>query len=208
MLTALTVLLAVPLALIALKAWRFSFAAQRPADFASTAPEFDPRRVLSGAIVSEGVIFGPTGAAISRFVMQMEGRWQGPRGTLTESFRYDSGRVQERRWDLTLHPDGSLTATAPDILGDGRGEICGSALRLRYRIRLPEDAGGHVLDVIDWLYLMPNGTVMNRSQMRKFGITMAELVATMRPAPPRPARPPRQADHQAEIAFGDSMIGT
>jgi len=34
--------------------------------------------------------------------------------------------------------------------------------------------------VTDWMYLTENGTVMNRSQFRKFGIKVAELVATMR----------------------------
>jgi hypothetical protein len=58
--------------------------------------------------------------------------------------------------------------------------MTGSAVQLRYRIRLPEESGGHVLDTVDWMYLAPNGTVMNRSQFRKFGIPVAELVATMR----------------------------
>jgi hypothetical protein len=31
------------------------------------------------------------------------------------------------------------------------------------------------------MYLTPNGTIVNRSQFRKFGIKVAELVATMRP---------------------------
>jgi len=176
------VALAALLALMVLRGRFLSFAAQRPADYAATAPAFDPTRVLSGPIESEGVIYGPTGRAVSRFVMRMDGQWDGARGTLTESFSYDSGRRQERRWDLVLHNDGSLTATAPDIIGEGRGTISGATLRLTYRIRLPEDAGGHVLDVVDWLYLMPNGTVMNRSQMRRFGVKLGELIATMRPA--------------------------
>lgn len=182
MLTALAATLAALLVLIVLRVRVFAFAAQRPADYAATTPAFDPTRVLSGPIESEGVIHGPTGRVVSRFVMRMEGRWDGARGTLTESFAYDSGRTQERRWELFVHNDGSLSATAPDIVGEGRGTISGATLRLTYRIRLPDDAGGHVLDVIDWLYLMPNGTVMNRSQMRRFGVTLAELVATMRPA--------------------------
>ena len=40
-----------------------------------------------------------------------------------------------------------------------------------------------MLDVTDWMYLMENGTIMNRSEMRKFGIKVAELIATIRPAP-------------------------
>jgi hypothetical protein len=46
---------------------------------------------------------------------------------------------------------------------------------------MPESAGSHVLDTVDWLYLAPNGNIINRSQFRKFGIQVAELVATMRP---------------------------
>jgi hypothetical protein len=56
-------------------------------------------------------------------------------------------------------------------------------VQMRYKIRLPAEAGGHVLNVVDWMYLMPNGTIMNRSQFRKFGLKVAELIATMRPAP-------------------------
>ena len=53
--------------------------------------------------------------------------------------------------------------------------------RLKYRIVLPKESGGHTLDVTDWLYLAENGAILNRSEMRKFGIKVAELVATMRP---------------------------
>lgn len=38
-----------------------------------------------------------------------------------------------------------------------------------------------MLDVADWLYLMETGTILNRSQMRKFGLRVDDLVATMRP---------------------------
>lgn len=159
------------------------FRAQRPSDLAGKGPTFDMRRHLSGPILCEGVIYGPTGRVASRFVADMEGTWEGDRGVLSERFRYDSGAVQDRVWTLTLAPGGGLRATAPDVVGEGTGQAEGPGLVMRYRIRLPPDAGGHVLDVTDWMYLMENGTIMNRSQFSKFGIKVAELVATMRPAP-------------------------
>ena len=64
---------------------------------------------------------------------------------------------------------------AADVVGTGQGVIEGPAVCLRYRIKLDEEAGGHVLNVTDWMYLMENGTIMNRSQFTKFGITVAEL---------------------------------
>ncbi|WP_114966322.1 DUF3833 domain-containing protein [Alkalilacustris brevis] len=156
------------------------FAAQKPADYAGTGPQFDLRKHLSGPLLCEGVIYGPTGRVVSRFVADMEGRWEGNRGVLTEDFRYDSGATQQREWRLTLGNDGNLSAEADDIVGTGTGQQQGSAMRLQYRIRLPESAGGHVLDTTDWMYLAANETVVNRSQFRKYGIRVAELVATVR----------------------------
>lgn len=52
-------------------------------------------------------------------------------------------------------------------------------MQLNYRIRIPEDAGGHLLDVSDWMYLNDSGTIVNRSQFRKGGVLVAELIATI-----------------------------
>ena len=159
---------------------RLSFRAQRPEDYAD-GPLFDIRERLNGPILCEGVIYGPTGRVTSRFVADIEAQWTGNTGRMTEVFHYDSGTVQERVWTLTLGNDGGIRAEAPDVLGTGTGQQCGSAVMLNYRIQLTPEAGGHVMDTTDWMYLMANGTIMNRSQFRKFGIKVAELVATMRP---------------------------
>lgn len=162
---------------------KIGFTAQTPTDYAGTTPAVDIRRHLSGPILCEGVIYGPTGRVTSRFVARMEGRWQGNRGILDEHFRYCSGTEQHRQWRLTLGNDGNIRAEADDLSGPGTGRQEGASVQLRYRIRLPDSAGGWQLDVTDWMYLTANGTIVNRSQFRKFGIKVAELVATMRPEP-------------------------
>ncbi len=168
-----------------LKTRYFDFPGQAPQDYLTAGGEaFDLRRHLNGPIVCEGVIYGPTGRVVSRFVGDFQATWDGNKGVMTEHFTYDSGEEQHRRWDLTLGNDGRIVATAPDVVGEGQGAQSGPTVQLRYRIRLAESAGGHVLDTTDWMYLAPNGTIVNRSQFRKFGIKVAELVATMRRAEP------------------------
>jgi len=162
---------------------RMGFRAQRSEDYAAKGPAFDVRAHLNGPIQCEGVIFGPAGRVTSRFVAHMHGQWSGNEGRLTEAFCYDTGTSQDRYWNLQLHGDGRIEAEAPDIVGRGRGRQSGAAVHLRYRLRLPQQAGGHVLDVTDWMYLTENGVIINRSQFRKFGIKVAELVATMRRVP-------------------------
>ena len=158
----------------------FSFVGQKASDYDDKEPRFDLKTHLSGEMICEGVIYGPTGRVASRFVADFDTTWDGDRGTMREAFRYDSGELQSRAWYLDLKPDGSVVATADDVIGEGRGEQTGASMRLTYRIKLEEDAGGHVLDVVDWMYLTPDGTIINRSQFRKYGIKVAELVATMR----------------------------
>ena len=158
------------------------FPAQSPLDYATApGPALDIREHLNGPLLCEGVIYGPTGRVSSTFVADFAAAWTGDEGRMTEHFRYDSGRSQDREWTLAVDAGGAVKATAPDLVGTGRGRQSGPTLMLSYRLRLPEDAGGHVLDVTDWMYLAENGTILNRSQFRKFGIKVAELVATMRP---------------------------
>ena len=158
----------------------FSFKAQSPKDYAETTPEFILKKNLSGPILSEGIIYGPNGRVTNSFVAKMHGEWAGDTGTLTENFTYSNGRTQDRKWYLTAGPDNTFTAEADDIEGTAQGVISGSTATLKYNIILPKEAGGYTLNVTDWMYLTDNGTIMNKSEMRKFGIKVAELVATMR----------------------------
>lgn len=166
-------------------AWsRFAgFLAQSPRDYADSTTVFDIRTHLNGPMICEGVIYGPTGRVSSRFVGEFDCHWEGNRGVMKERFRYSDGSEQTRAWDLTLGNDGQIRALADDVQGEGTGQQAGNAVQLKYRFILPEKSGGHVLNTVDWMYLAPNGTIVNRSQFRKFGIKVAELVATMRPDP-------------------------
>lgn len=169
--------------LLALSSRYIGFRSQRPAEFSGKGPSFDPRTHLSGPILCEGIIYGPLGRVTSSFVAEMEGVWDGNRGVLKERFRYDNGSVQLREWRLTVGNNGTMQAEADDLVGTGIGTIEGSAAQMLYKLRLPKESGGHVMDVTDWMYLTENGTIMNRSQFSKFGFKVAELVATMRQLP-------------------------
>lgn len=177
----------ITLGLIWAKGRYMSFAAQSPDDYAF-GEEFDIRKVLNGPLACEGIIYGPTGRVTSRFVARFDASWDGNTGVMKELFNYDSGNVQHREWHLTLEDGGAIKADANDLVGTGRGQQSGNAVLLSYKIKLSDEAGGHVLDAQDWMYLMSNGTVMNRNQFRKFGFKVAELVATMRPMSEAEAR--------------------
>lgn len=169
------------LALVWVRVRYSGFIAQNPQDYSSKGIDFDLRTHLKGPIICEGVIFGPFGRVTSRFVGDFDCIWQDDHGVMREKFTYDDGSIQNREWTLVIDDGGVIKATAPDVIGIATGVQNGPSLQLKYRIQMPENAGSHVLDTVDWMYLTPNGNIVNRSQFRKFGIKVAELVATMRP---------------------------
>lgn len=157
-----------------------AFPAQKPSDYFDDYTILDMKERLNGNMVCEGVIFGPLGRVTSSFVADFNVAWDGDTAEIKEHFVYDDNSTQDRVWTITLGEGGSFTATAPDVPGVGRGRQCGSTIHMRYPITLPSDVGGHTLQTVDWIYLTKDGTMINRSQFRKFGVKVAELVATIR----------------------------
>ena len=157
-----------------------NFPAQKPSDYADDYTNLDMKKYLDGDMICEGVIYGPSGRVSSQFVADFIVEWDGDTAVINEHFVYDDNTTQHRVWTITMGENGAFTATAPDVPGIGRGKQSGGTIQMRYPIKLPADVGGHTLQTVDWIYLTPNGTLINRSQFRKFGIRVAELVATIR----------------------------
>jgi hypothetical protein len=108
------------------------------------------------------------------------GNWVNNEGSFIENFQFSTGKNQIRKWNLIIDSNGKIIGTADDIIGKAVGQQYGSAVMLSYKLKLSEDLGGHVIKVIDWMHLLENDTIFNRSEFRKFGFKVGELVATFR----------------------------
>ena len=158
----------------------FSFKNQKIAQFKSDSKIFDIRKVLEGNMVAEGMVYGISGRLSSTFTAQFLGNWANNEGSFIENFQFSTGKNQIRKWSLTIDTNGKIIGTADDIIGKAVGQQYGSAVKLSYRLKLSDDLGGHVIKVIDWMHLLENDTIFNRSEFRKFGFKVGELVATFR----------------------------
>jgi Protein of unknown function (DUF3833) len=147
------------------------------ADYASTTPKLDIRQYLNGKLEAWGVLFDYTGKADLHFYVTMEGSWKGNVGTLKEDFTYSDGRKDQRTWTITFTDDTNFTATAHDVAGMAVGSQAGNAANMRYTLNAVRASGDTVtLSMDDWLYLIDDKTLMNRTKMRKLGVTVGELM--------------------------------
>ena len=157
-----------------------SFKNQKISQFKSDSKIFDIRKVLEGNLVAEGMVYGISGRLSSTFTAQFSGDWANNEGSFIENFQFSTGKNQIRKWSLIIDSNGKIIGTADDIVGKAVGQQYGSAVMLSYKLKLSEDLGGHVIKVIDWMHLLENDTIFNRSEFRKFGFKVGELVATFR----------------------------
>ena len=143
-------------------------------------PRLDLREYLDGPLTASGMFFDYAGRPSLSFTVDIEGSWDGDEGTLEERFTYDDGRTDERIWSIRFVDENRFVATADDAVGEARGEQRGNAARMTYRLRVPRGDGEIVVSMEDWLYLLEDGTLINRAQMRKFGLPVGELVIAFR----------------------------
>lgn len=162
----------------------FASSSHRLEQYEGTMPEADIMAYFNGPIKAWGMVEDWRGRVISRFDVEMVGTWEGDTGTLTEHFTYYGGEKQERVWTIKKIADGRYEGTASDIIGTATGASNGSAIRWKYVMNLPVGKTNYLIRFDDWMWQMNNGVMINRSYLKKFGFTVAELTLFMQKEKP------------------------
>ena len=147
--------------------------------YQETEPKADIKAYFNGPIKAWGIVQDWRGRVTTRFDVTMVGSWEGDEGTLEEDFVFYDGKTQKRIWKIKKLADGSYEGTAGDIIGKATGGVKGSAVQWAYSMDVPVDDTTYRLKFDDWMWQMNDGVLINRSYMKKFGITVAELTLFM-----------------------------
>jgi hypothetical protein len=147
--------------------------------------EFNLEHYFAGRTVAKGQFQDRFGTVRRRFDVDIAGTWDGEKLTLVEDFVYEDGSTEQRVWTLTkTGPEtGSQTwsGTAPGVIGTAEGVERGDTFNWRYTIDLPVPSAEGVSDTLrvsfdDWMWLLSDGTVLNRAYMDRFGIQIGEVI--------------------------------
>ncbi|MBM3374003.1 MAG: DUF3833 domain-containing protein [Betaproteobacteria bacterium] len=146
-------------------------------------PALDLRRYFDGTVDAWGMFQDRSGRVVKRFTVRIDAKWQGDTGVLDEHFEHSDGSKSRRVWTITRIDGNRYRGTADDVVGEAIGEVSGNALRWRYVLRLDVDGRSWNVDFDDWMYLMDDQVMLNRSVMSKFGIYLGEVTLAFRKRP-------------------------
>ena len=144
-------------------------------DYAGERPALDFRAYFNGPVKGWGMFQSRSGKVERRFVVDVDARWTGDTGTLDERFVYADGTTQRRVWTIRRVGEGRYVGTADDVIGEAIGESAGNAVRWRYVLALPVDGKTYHVDMDDWMFLMDDRVMLNRTSMSKFGFSLGEV---------------------------------
>jgi len=144
-------------------------------DYSAGLPRLDLPSYFSGTLDAHGMFQDRSGKVVKRFRVEIQAEWKGDVGTLDERFTYSDGTTQRRVWTLTRLGENLYRGTAEDVVGEAIGTIRGNALRWRYVLALPVDGKVYNVDFDDWMFLIDDKVMLNRSVMSKFGFRLGEV---------------------------------
>lgn len=144
-------------------------------EYADTEPKLDLRTFFDGRLMAYGMVQDFSGKVTRRFKAQIDASWDGEEGILDEVFWFDDGERTTRLWKLQHLGDGKYTGTAGDVVGLAKGQIQGSVFQWEYELIIPYDGDEIQVKLDDWLYMITEDRLLNRTSIRKFGLEVGEL---------------------------------
>lgn len=144
-------------------------------DYDNTSPTIDLATYFDGKSVARGVLQDYKGVFTRHFCVDINAKWKGNKGQLHEQFYFNDGERQTRIWQLTVNEDGSVTGSAGDVVGIASGNTNGAAFRWQYTLAIPINGDSYEFSVDDWIIQTDKDRLINRSYLKKWGITVAEI---------------------------------
>ena len=144
--------------------------------FASSAPPFDPVAFFAGHTHSWGVLENRAGQPTGIVQTDCQGSPEGGDGLhMIQQLTLPDGTRQTRDWHMRRTAPHLFAATANDMVGTAQGEAQGRAFHWHWILATrPGDALRNVV-MDQWMYGEANGSMVNRTTIRKLGVILIEV---------------------------------
>ena len=151
-----------------------------PQVYADQEPALDLFDYFEGESRAWGIFRDRAGEVRRRFTVDLVGTVEGDLLTLEEDFLYADGEQDRRVWRIRRVGPNRYEGRADDIIGVAAGEAHGPALNWQYDVALTVGERDVKVHFNDWMYLQPDGVLLNVAEVSKFGVRVGEVTIAFR----------------------------
>ena len=146
--------------------------------FSRNKPAFKLEDYFNGKTEAWGMFHDRFGNLKRSFRVDIQGTLSGDELTLDEKFLYDDGEDDQRIWKIKILGNNKYSGTAEDVVGEALGESKGNALNWKYKLNLKVNDSTIKVDFDDWMFLQDRNILMNRAEVKKWGINIGVVTIT------------------------------
>jgi hypothetical protein len=124
-----------------------------------------------------GLVHDRFGRLRREFSGSMHGETRDRTLILREELRFPDGGSERRVWRLLAKGESDYRGQVEGAARDVIGRAAGFSVNLRYRLPIRIAGRDWPVDFDDWMFLQPDGTVLDRAEMRLFGFRLGTVTA-------------------------------
>lgn len=147
-------------------------------DYEKEKPQLILENYLNGTLDAYGIFQDRSGLIVKRFECEIKASWKDGIGTLIEDFKYSDGTKSQRIWTIKKINESKYIGTAADVDGEAIGIVSGNAFQWKYQLKLPVNNNEYNVSFDDWMYLMNDKIMINKSEMSKWGLYLGNVTLT------------------------------
>ncbi len=145
-------------------------------NYTKNRPQFDLFEYFTGTTRGWGIVQDRSGELLRQFVVDITGTINSQKQlVLVEKFYWNDGGSSDRTWVISKDSGNRLSGTAGDVIGRATGRTAGNALNWSYQVEIPVSGKTWAINFDDWMFLQPDGILLNRAEMSKFGFRVGEV---------------------------------
>ena len=144
-------------------------------EYADSEPRLDIATYFAGDTRAWGIVQDYRGEIQRQFTVDIQGHYDGKTLILDEAFAFANGETDRRVWTFERLDPHTWKGSASDVEGDVYAKQYGNAFHMQYPLDININDRSLTFMMDDWMYLQPDGKLINRTTMRKFGITLGEI---------------------------------
>ena len=147
-------------------------------NFKGSQPTLTLEDYFEGKTEAWGMFHDRFGNLKRTFKVDITGTIESNTLTLDEKFLYDDGEQDSRVWTIKILGNNQYSGTASDVVGEATGISEGNALNWKYKLNLKVGDSTILVDFDDWMFLQDRNILMNRAEVKKWGLNIGIVSIT------------------------------
>lgn len=143
--------------------------------FGATTPAIDPIGFFTGHVRSWGVLEDRSGQPTDVVTTDCMGEADGDILRMTQRLTIGQDAPTTRTWQMRRAGPNRYEATANDMVGTAIGEASGRAFHWTWTLALSPGNDLKNVSMDQWWYLLGDGSMLNRTTVRKLGVILIEV---------------------------------